>query len=308
MPIATREQPVEASVLVGSVNGGDWIHVLLDALEHQDGDVAFEVIVADRCGDGTAEQIRREHPAVQVLDAPAGTELPTLRTLALEQARGKYVFVTEDHNVPPSNWIARFVDELERAPDTVAAVGGLVDNAMRARAVDWAAFLCEYAAFLPPEPSGEVADAPGMNVAYRRNVFDGLDREVLTRGFWESTVHPRLREQGRTFRRAGDVVMSHRKRFGFRYFLSQRFVYSRYYAGVRFEHHQLGKRLMYAVLSPLLPPLVLVRVAKGALSREVFRQPALRSLPALACFSVAWGIGEAVGYVLGPGDSLSRIE
>jgi hypothetical protein len=57
-----------------------------------------------------------------------------------------------------------------------------------------------------------------------------------------------------------------------------------------------------------LPPLVLVRVAKGALAREVFREPAKRSLPALACFSVAWGVGEAVGYLFGPGDSLSRIE
>jgi glycosyltransferase involved in cell wall biosynthesis len=308
MPIATRDAPVEASVLVGSVNGGDWIHVLLDALEHQDGGVRFEVIVADRCQDGTAERIRREHPAVQVLDAAPMTELPTLRTMALEQARGKYVFVTEDHNVPPSNWISRFVEELESAPESVAAVGGLVDNAMRARAVDWAAFLCEYAGFLPPEPSGDVPDAPGMNVAYRRSVFDGFEREVLTRGFWESTVHPRLREQGRTFRRAGDVVMSHRKRFGFRYFLSQRYVYSRYYAGVRFEQGKLGKRLLYAALSPLLPPLVLMRVAKGALAREEFREPAKRSLPALACFSVAWGVGEAVGYLFGPGDSLSRIE
>ncbi len=308
MAIASRDQPVQASVLIGSVNGGDWIHVLLDALQNQDGTVAYEVIVADRCSDGTAEQIQREHPAVQVLPAPGDTDLPTLRTMALEHSRGKYVFVTEDHNVPPPNWIARFVAELEGAPETVAAVGGLVDNAMRVRTVDWAAFLCEYNGFLPPQESGDVSDAPGMNVAYRRSVFDGFDRATLTRGFWESTVHPHLREQGKVFRRAADVVMSHRKRFGFRYFMGQRFAYSRYYAGVRFERGQLVKRLTYAALSPLLPPLVLVRVARGALSKEAFRDVAIRSMPALACFSVAWGIGEAIGYAFGPGRSLVEIE
>lgn len=303
-----RESPVAASVLVGSVNGGDWIHVLLEALEHQEGDVDFEVLVADRCTDGTAERIEREHPKVQVLRAPAESHLPTLRTMALEASRGEFVFVTEDHNVPPPNWVGRFVGELRGAPAEVAAVGGLVDNAMRVRSVDWAAFLCEYNGFLPPQDGGEVNDAPGMNVAYRRDVFEGLSHETLTRGFWESTVHPHLREKGRKFLRLSDVVMSHRKRFGFRYFLGQRYHYSRYYAGVRFESRQLGKRLAYAALSPLLPPLVLSRVARGALGHPTFRAPAIRSLPALACFSVAWGVGEATGYLFGPGDSLVEIE
>jgi hypothetical protein len=37
-------------------------------------------------------------------------------------------------------------------------------------------------------------------------------------------------------------------------------------------------------------------------------QPALRSVPALYCFAVAWGVGETVGYALGPGDSLREVE
>ncbi len=72
---------VSASVLVGSVNGGDGIHTLLDALARQTGEVPFEVIVVDRCGDGTAERIERDHPEVQLLTAPAST-LGTLRSAA----------------------------------------------------------------------------------------------------------------------------------------------------------------------------------------------------------------------------------
>ena len=91
------EDPVVASVLVGSVNGGESIHRLLEALERQRGDVHFEVVVTDRCGDGTAERMVREHPRVQVSTAEKHTTLPELRTRALERARGRVILVTEDH-------------------------------------------------------------------------------------------------------------------------------------------------------------------------------------------------------------------
>ena len=107
--------PVAASVLIGSVNGGPWIHVLLDALESQRGEIDFEVIVADRCVDGTADRIEREHPKVQVLRLGADIVLPELRTLALERSRGQIVFVTEDHTVPPPDWIELARAELEAA-------------------------------------------------------------------------------------------------------------------------------------------------------------------------------------------------
>jgi glycosyltransferase involved in cell wall biosynthesis len=304
--IAAKGSEVDASVLVGSVNGGEWIHVLLDALERQETKRRYEVIVADRTTDGTYKRIAREHPNVQLLNAHSRTTLPELRTQALEASRGKYIFVTEDHTVPPPHWIERFVAELEGAPETVAAVGGPVDNVMVEDSVDWAAFLCEYSGYLPPLESADVQDVPGMNIAYRRSAFDGIDRATLTRGFWESSVHPKLLADGKHFRRVGDVVIGHRKHFGFRYFLSQRYHYSRYYAGVRFQPED-AKRFAFGVLSVALPPVVLSRVARGALRSPQYRGSAVRSLPALSCFAVAWGVGEAVGYFLGPGASLVEI-
>lgn len=297
-----------ASVIVGSVNGGECIHVLLSALRAQDGAVPFEVIVADRCLDGTAERIAKEHPDVVLVRAEPSATLPELRTRALDHARGRFVLVTEDHTVPPRNWVSGLVGALEGCQGRIAAAGGPVDNDMRERAVDWAAFLCEYSGFLPPQPAGVVDELPGMNVAYRREHLDRARRELLTGGFWESTLHPDLLDAGYAFLRVPEVVIQHRKRFGFFYFLSQRYYYSRYFAGARFERKQRGRRLLYAVLSPLLALIVPARIARRVLGRPGYRRPFVRSLPVLACFALAWGAGEAVGYLAGPGDSLARIE
>ena len=312
---------VSASVLVGSVNGGDHVHTLLDALAQQTGDVSFEVIVADRCGDGTAERIAREHPEVQVLRAPAATTLPELRAQALARAQGSYVLVTEDHTVPPPNWVAALVGALVQAPERVVAAGGPVENAMRERAVDWAAFLCEYSRYLPapaaPGPGGpveraqpaeEVEDIPGMNIAYRREALDAAGPDALTRGFWESTIHPTLLSSGRCFVLLPDCVILHRKHFGFAYFVSQRFHYSRYFAGVRFPRERHGRRALFAILSAALPPVLLLRMARDLRDRPTHRSAFLRALPALLCFAAVWGLGEAVGYAFGPGDSLVKIE
>ena len=298
---------VDASVIVGSVNGGEWIHLLLAALEAQETKYRFQVIVADRTADGTRARITARHPNVQLLCASANSTLPELRTQALECARGRYVFVTEDHTVPPKDWIERFSAELDAAPPEIAAVGGPVDNGMVTGAVNWAAFLCEYSGYLPPLETADVTDVPGMNIAYRRDVFDDIEREVLTRGFWESSVHPRLQARGRRFRRLADVVMVHRKHFGFRYFLGQRYHYSRYFAGARFPRED-SRRYVYGVLSVVLPTLVVTRVARNALKRPKYVRSAVQSMPALSCFALAWGVGECVGYLLGPGNSLVEIE
>jgi glycosyltransferase involved in cell wall biosynthesis len=301
---------VRASVLVGSVNGGESIHTLLDSLARQTGDIAFEVIVADRCRDGTAERIEATHPDVRVLRASPETTLPQLRAQALGEAAGSFVLVTEDHTVAPPDWIDALVGALERAPEHIAAAGGPVANAMTERAVDWAAFLCEYSRYLPSarDPGGEVEDIPGMNIVYRRQALDAAGPEALTRGFWESTIHPALLASGQRFLKLADCVILHRKQFGFGYFVSQRFHYSRYFAGERFPSQERGRRAAYTVLSAALPPLLLIRIARDLRRSPRHLRAFLRALPALVCFACVWGVGEAVGYAFGPGDSLVKIE
>ncbi len=298
------------SILIGLVSTEDRDRILetLEVLRSQDSSPSYEVILVDRRQDAVSDRIRAAYPEVRLIPCAAGTSLPEMRTMALDQARGEYVVVTEDHCVPTQDWLARIQDAFRAAAPGTAAVGGCVENGVCDTALDWATFLCEYSGLIAPVPEGPARSLPGMNVAYRRSVLQELDRALLTGGFWETTVHPVLVGSGRPLHSANAIRILHKKRFSFRLFAGQRFLYSRYYAGLRFGRGQLARRWVACALTLVLPPLLLVRMVRGVLAKCRLRSELAFALPYLTVFVVIWAAGEMIGYVLGPGDALSRIE
>lgn len=300
------------SILIGRVSTEDSTRILemLDELRAQENAPAYEVIITDRRQDWVSERIRATFPEVQLFSCPANTSLPELRTLAFDSSRGDYIVVTEDHCVPTKRWLAGIVEAFQTAPMETVAVGGPVDNGVCETALDWATFLCEYSGFTGPITSGPVpaTSVPGMNVAYRRFAIAETDRAVLTRGFWETTMHPLLAEKGLSFYLSDSIMILHKKKFSFRLFAGQRFLYSRYYAGIRFGPDQVISRLIMCGLTVALPPLLLFRMLKNMIPNRQLRPKLIRTLPYLTLFALIWAWGEAVGYLFGPGDALSRIE
>ena len=88
-------------------------------------------------------------------------------------------------------------------------------NAVDRRARDWAAFYCEYSAFLEPVTEGAARDLPGMNVSYDRSAIAAM-QDLLDEGRWETWLHPRLRERGFEFWIDPALTIDHVKDFGFR--------------------------------------------------------------------------------------------
>jgi hypothetical protein len=299
------------SILIGRVSteDSDRILELLEALRAQEEAPSYEVIVGDRRQDWVSERIRAKFPETQLFSCPADMSLPELRTLAFDRARGKYVVVTEDHCVPEKRWLAGMIEAFKATPAETVAVGGVVENGVCETALDWATFLCEYSGFMGPVRSRQVPanSVPGMNVAYRRSAIAGIDRAVLTRGFWETAVHPLLAANGSSFYLSNNIRLLHKKKFSLRLFATQRFLYSRYYAGIRFAPDQKAKRLAMCALTLALPPLLLFRMARNTVQKQRFAE-LIRALPYLALFALIWAWGEGVGYISGPGDALSRIE
>jgi hypothetical protein len=298
------------SILIGRVSTEDSDRVLelLDALRQQEGSPDYEVIVADRRPDWITELIRDNYPEVRLLSCAAETPLPELRTRALECARSEYIVVTEDHCVPPRHWLASMLEAFEAAPKGTVAVGGPVENGVTDSALDWATFLCEYSAFVGPVPNGPAPSLPGMNIAYRRSALVELGREVLTRGFWETTVHPLFTGKNLLLYQSNSIQIFHKKKFSLQLFVHQRFLYSRYYAGLRLHRSRPAARLLMSILTLGLPALLLLRICRNLMAKKRLTVQFARALPYLTVFVVIWACGELVGYVIGPGDALSRIE
>jgi hypothetical protein len=144
-----------------------------------------------------------------------------------------------------------------------------------------------------------------MNVSYDRDAIAAID-DLLRAGHWESWLHPRLQERGFDLWCDPELVLEHAKDFGFFEFVSQRYHYSRSYAGMR--NAQLGwRRVLYALGSPLLVPLAYTRMARHVRSRPTYRRQFRRATPLILFYTVVWAFGEAIGYTFGGGRSILKV-
>ncbi len=303
----SRQAPLtDLSVVIPSVNGYDDVDGCLRALETAQG-ARLEIIVVDRLGEHVRHFIRREHPGVVVRAAPPETTIPQMRALGSRQARSPATAVIEDHVIVPEGWARAMLDALRDAGDKVGAVGGPVDNAATETCVDWAAFLCEYSSTLPPLPAGPADWLPGNNVVYPTEILRKHDA-VLDRNAWEGALHDAILEGGDPLVMRPDIVVGHKMHYTMGLYLSQRYLYSRSFAGLRGAQMPLVKRLAAgAAALVILPPLMFLRTVTRVRGKSPYDAHLTASLPMLAPFCVSWGVGEAVGFWFGAGNALARV-
>lgn len=294
---------IELSVVVPSVNGWSDLEGCLAALERERPAVELEVLVADRVGGTLRERVRGRFPWVRLIEADPGTTIPDLRAMAFARATGESVAVIEDHVLVPEGWARQLLQAQARGEEVV---GGAVENAATERLVDWAAFLCEYSHLLPPLPDGPSDWLTGNNTVYRRTLLERY-RAVTEQGRWENVLHDRMRDDGVTLYCRPAIRVGHKKHYTVWEYLSQRYLYSRSYAGARVAGTGLPKRLAYGLAALALPPLLFYRTVSRIWSKRVHRGELVKSLPLLGLFVTGWAAGEMVGAWFGPGNALSKV-
>jgi hypothetical protein len=299
---ASSPDAIELSVVVPSVNGWNDLHGCLKALSDEAEDVRIEILVVDRLGEQIRGRVAAEFPHARIIAADPATTIPALRALAFREAAGRAVAVIEDHVIVPPGWARALCDAVADG----RAIGGAVENGATDTLLDWAAFLCEYSHVLPPLPSGEVDWLTGNNIVYPRSLLE-RHRAVIDRNRWENELHDAIRRDGGSLVCRPDVVVSHKKHYTFGEYLSQRYLYSRSYAGMRAATAPALVRLLRGAASLALPPLLLCRIVTRVIAKRRHRAELVRSLPLLGVFVMAWSVGELVGCWAGPGDSLNRV-
>jgi glycosyltransferase involved in cell wall biosynthesis len=293
----------EISIAVPSVNGLDNILGCLEALEAQRDQCDLEILVVDRLGDSVREEIHRRFEEVRILCADSTATIPQMRSLAFQKARSRAVAVIEDHVLVPPGWARQMLEALASGAEVV---GGSIENGATEGLVDWAAFLCEYSHAMPPLDAGPATWLVGNNVVYRRRLLEE-QRLVIESDRWEDALHESLRASGTQLICRPEIVVHHRMHYGLLEYITQRFYYSRSFAGARLAGESWRRRLIYGCGAILLPPLLFWRIVRSVVSKKRHRLILLQSLPLLALFVVSWAIGEVVGYWFGAGSSLAKV-
>ena len=218
-----------------------------------------------------------------------------LRARGLGAARGELVGLLEDHARPGADWCARVVAAHGKP---YAAIGGAIENGVD-RPLNWAVYYCDFGRYQNPVPAGPSAFASDANVTYKRSALWPI-RASWEESFREVVVHGALAARGETVALDPSIVV-HQDRRDLRLgaAVRERFVWGRSYGATRAALLPRSTRMIYAVCSPLLPAILVLRMARTAWIRRTHFGAFLRALPLIAVLVTIWSAGEGVGYATG---------
>jgi hypothetical protein len=273
----------------------------LDSLSKQVDAPPMEVIVPHLADVEGLDRVRAEFQSVRFLSVPdvvarvGGREHhDVLRSRGLAAARGEIVGLLEDHAQPDARWCAQVVAAHRT---THAGIGGAIENGVDLP-LNWAVYYCDFGRYQNPLPDGETPFASDANVTYKRRALERV-RSSWQESFREVVVNGALKSVGTTIALDPTIVVyQHRVGLGLGAAIRERFSWGRSYAATRRALLPLPSRLAYAALSPVLPAILLVRMAKTAWVRRSFAR-FVKVVPITTLLVATWSVGEGVGYLLG---------
>jgi len=293
------------SVVIAATQPWPEIRGCLDSLYAQARDAGAEILVAD--GTGRALRENSPYPEVRRLES-LGATVFQLRALAMAQAQGEIVAVTEDHCRVAPDWCGQIL-RAHRVWPYAAVIGGAVENGATTRLIDWANFFIANGAFLLPIPVGERNDVTGQaNISYKRRVLPSRYPAI---GMVEAHYKETLRARGEKFFNDDAIVVEHVQSLGLLGSCLIHYHDGRCAAGFDLPRISRRARLLRILNGLALPVRVLFWTARLTL-RIAVRKPRHRRrafvasplVAALYCFHLA---GELMGYIAGPDQSPSRL-
>lgn len=211
MTAALDPLPPRFSVVVPAHNEADGLAATLEALQAQDVDVAYEVVVVDNASTDATASIARAY-GVEVVGEPR-RGVCQARQSGVDAARGEIIASTDADTVAPRDWLRRLDLALRADPGLVAVAGPC-----RYADPPWWAAVFPPAFFVVVDRlharTGRLLYLTATNVAFRREGFPGYDVR-LTQGGDEVDLRRRLQAWGPVGWDARNVVRTSSRRMDF---------------------------------------------------------------------------------------------
>ena len=296
---------VSATVVIASKVGEPFVDECLESIKAEVEALGAEAIVVASGSEQNAARIAHKFPWARVIQVPSTYGVPASRRRGVEEARGEIIAVIEERCLASEGWLQRAVDAMSAG--NYGAAGGPIADSDFKRLRDWVVYFCEYNDSIPPVIEGDTYQLNGANAVYRRELL--LDHaDLLSDGDWEATLHPALVAEGVKFLSVAEMAVRKRGPFSYGYYLRQRYLFSRAFAGARAENMSALKRAVYLLATPLVPGLVLFRIGSRLWAKRYRLGRFAMALPLILPALIVLAVGETVGYLLGPGDALSKVE
>ena len=255
------------------------------------------VVVAKGTPQSQFSHLCIEHPLIW-LEADRSETVPSMRRRGAMQATGTHVALLEADCEVSIGWWAAIAKEIANGTDVI---GGAVEPMAFPTSIDWSVFLCEYSPFMLPY-AGVVARCPCNNIVAPAEALRAPD---LAAGLDDGSVHASLKKQY-ILKASTDMQIKHRGVWSFSNCTVTPYHHGRAYGASRFASSHYLKRTLLALLTPIMPAFKITRVITGLCQKRRFDVPILKAIPGMLLFETSWSLGEFLGYLLGPGDSVEK--
>lgn len=295
--LENTEKP-KISVIVASYNSRSTIEKCLLSLLNQTTSHPYEVIVVDSSHDGTGDLIRRKFPAVRLHVFTDRKYVGTARNQGISLARGDIIALTDADCTVEENWIEAIVEaHLCSHP----AIGGAIANGNPENLVGWAAYFCEFSAWIPSQPPGWKKDIAGANMSYKKDVFRRFGKFIEGTYCSDTEFHWRLHKEGINLRFEPNILVKHQNIIRFGRLMRHEFHHGKNFASVRIKGKKFSRkrRILYVIFSPLLPLKLFLQRGLKTLKSPKYLFHFCLSSPLLFLSLLSWSTGEVVGYIRG---------
>jgi hypothetical protein len=236
---------------------------------------------------------------VHVVEVGAFEIMARPRAAAVRQATAPIAVFTESHAFPVPEWAEALI-AAHRQP--WAAVGPSLRNANPAGLISWANLFLDYGPWVE-HAGGEVADVPGHNSAYKRELLLSFGPELESMIRIEAVLHAALRERGHRFYLAPQAAIYHVNVSRPADWLGERWHAARVFAAERSRTWSWPRRLLFAGGSPLIPLIRTRRTLQQIRAAGLQLRLLPRVLPFLVLSLIVNAVGEMIGYAAGAGGS-----
>ena len=297
---------MKISVVIASYNAELVIEGCLQRLRNQQGSVDHEIIVADCSTDRTPNLIKSEFPHVSLLHFDSTMCLAELRARAIRQSRGDIIAILDPYSMAGDDWLVSLVALHEKHLHPV--IGGSVDlhDKHRKNLLQWAQYFNEYGMFMSPVSTVAAEILPGSNISYKRHllhtIIDGNEP-----AFWKTFINDALIGRSDGMLLSPAIRVSLDKPIPFLHFFKTRYLHGRCYAAMRCSKSSSVERFLRAASSPLIPFVLQWRWGRTFWPKGHHRLRFVLTLPVQLILFCAWALGECAGYLIGDGDSCSRL-
>jgi hypothetical protein len=290
-----RSPTVSLDILCAAPANARNLRGCLTALESQwNGQADGIALVVTHAG-AVPQTIAQEFPRVRWIECDVGATLPDLWGRAIADTKGEMIALLDGDCPVADDWLNA---ALALAAQVHDLVGGAVEPRGLKTSAAWAAYFCDYGAFLPPMMPGAAREIAGDNLIVRRALLAHAPEFVQPR-FWKAYFVHALATRGIVGWNTPTLVINYAKNYAAREWLARRFRHARCFGAMRFANKPALRRIGFGALAPLVPAILFARVARNVLPKRRFLHEFVSALPMIVAGVTAWGVGEWVGAWFG---------